>query len=263
MSDAVYKIDGLSVSIAKQPILHSLGLSIDSGACTAIIGPNGAGKTTLLKCLNRILQPDAGNILLHGRALSGYSQKDIAREVSYVPQASGLVFSMTVYNFVMLGRYPHMSPFSAITPEDRTAVEAALEQVQITEFRDRPLDTLSGGERQAAYIAAALAQGGKVLLMDEPTTYLDYGHQVDVLGLIRRLHREQHLTVILVTHDVNHAVQVSDHIVALKEGTIAFDGTPEALLEPGALETIFETSFSRLDDADQALPVVMPMEGKP
>jgi iron complex transport system ATP-binding protein len=260
MSTSVYTIGDVCVSIAKSEILHSVSMTIESGSCTSIIGPNGAGKTTLLKCLNRILQPNAGEIRLNDQALESFSQKEIARQVAYVPQASGLVFAMTVRDFVMLGRYPHLSPFSAVSAEDRDAVDAAMKQAQIFEFRDRPLDTLSGGERQAAYIAAALAQGGKVLLMDEPTTYLDYGHQVDVLRLIRELRTEQRQTLILVTHDVNHAIQVSDHIVALKDGRVAFDGTPEALVSDDVLESIYETDFTRLNAEGQALPVIMPAE---
>lgn len=260
MTETVYTLSDVSVSIAKSKILHSLSLEIKSGTCTAIIGPNGAGKTTLLKCLNRILKPDSGEISLMGASLHSLNQRDIARQVAYVPQASGLVFSMTVRAFVMLGRYPHLSPFSAVTREDNAAVDAAMDVAQIREFENRTLDTLSGGERQAAYIAAALAQGGDVLLMDEPTTYLDYGHLVEVLHLIRELQQSQDRTLVLVTHDVNHAVQVSDHVVALKEGRVVFDGTPETLVGGNELESIFETPFTRLENRDHALPVIIPTE---
>lgn len=260
MSTPVYSIRDVSVSIAKNEILHSVSMTIESGSCTTIIGPNGAGKTTLLKCLNRILRPESGDIELNGQSLRRRPQREIARDVAYVPQASGLVFAMTVRAFVTLGRYPHLSPFSAISKEDREAVDAAMERAQIAAFQDRALDTLSGGERQAAYIAAALAQGGNVLLMDEPTTYLDYGHQVDVLRLIRDLRAAQSQTLVLVTHDVNHAIQVSDHIVALKDGRVAFDGTPDALVSGDMLETIYETPFTRLESGDQSLPVIVPAE---
>lgn len=253
---SVFSIKNLSVRLSKKEILHSVSLDIAEKSCTAFIGPNGAGKTTLLKCLNRLLNPDSGSILLHGKSLSDYSQKDIAKHVAYVPQASSTFFAFTAHEFVMLGRYPHMSPFTAVSQEDNAVVDNALTQTDMTAFRDRSMATLSGGERQAVFIAAALAQGGNVLLMDEPTTYLDYKHQVDVLALIRKLHDEQGMTIVLVTHDLNQALEVCDHIVALKEGTKQFDGTPEELLNPDQLEEIFDTPFQRTEIAGRDLPIV-------
>jgi iron complex transport system ATP-binding protein len=261
MSESVFTVENVDLSIGKHSILHSVSLEVASGGCTAIIGPNGAGKTTLLKCLNRILKPDSGAITLRGRSLSTYAQKEIALEVAYVPQASGSPFTMTVAQFVLLGRYPHISPFSAISKADHAAVDEALDRTGIADFRDRALDTLSGGERQSAYIAAALAQGGSVLLMDEPTTYLDYAHQVDVLALVKRLHCEQGMTIVIVTHDVNHAAQVSDHIVALRDGKVVFDDTPRTLIETDALESIYDTPFARLNDSENELPTVIPTGG--
>lgn len=258
MTQAVFSIRDLCVRLGKSDILHSVSLEIAEGSCTSIIGPNGAGKTTLLKCLNRILVPLGGTLELNGKPLDTYAQKDIARQVAYVPQVSTTSFEFTVYDFVMLGRYPHLSPFTSVSQADKDAVGDALSITNLLPFQDRSMTTLSGGERQAVFIAAALAQGGSILLMDEPTTYLDYKHQVEVLALINRLHSEEHKTLVLVTHDVNHAVAVSDHIVALGEGRVCFDGTPEELLEGDRLDTLFDTPFQRVAVVGQSLPLILP-----
>lgn len=261
MSPTVFSIKDLSVRLSRNDILRTVSLDIASKSCTAIIGPNGAGKTTLLKCLNRLLSPHSGSISLLGKSLKDYSQKEIAKHVAYVPQAGSDFFTFTVNEFVMLGRYPHLSPFTAVSQEDKSVVQEALAQTGMTPFADRSMATLSGGERQAVFIAAALAQGGDVLLMDEPTTYLDYKHQVDVLALIRKLHEEQEMTIVLVTHDVNQAMAICDHVVALKEGQKQFDGTPEELLDGDQLESIFDTAFQRTEVAGQDRPMVSPSGG--
>jgi iron complex transport system ATP-binding protein len=258
----VFTLENLSVRLSKTDILRSVSLEIASESCTAIIGPNGAGKTTLLKCLNRLLKPSSGSVSLFEKKLESYAQKEIAKHVAYVPQVSSTFFNFTVYEFVMLGRYPHLSPFTAVSQEDKAVVDDALAHTGMTQFSDRSMSTLSGGERQAVFIAAALAQGGKVLLMDEPTTYLDYKHQVDVLELIRKLHDEEGMTIVLVTHDVNQALAVCDHVIALKDGEKKFDGTPEALLDGDELESIFETQFELTEIAGQALPIVSPIGGE-
>lgn len=258
MNPAVFSLHNLCVQLSKKDILRSISLDIPKGSCTAIIGPNGAGKTTLLKCLNRILTPSSGTLHLNDQPLSDYTQKDIARQVAYVPQASTTSFEFTVHDFVMLGRYPHLSPFTAISSADKEAVTQALTITHLLPFRDRNMTTLSGGERQAVFIAAALAQEASILLMDEPTTYLDYKHQVDVLDLIKRLHTQEDMTIVLVTHDVNHAVAVADHIVALTEGQVQFKGTPEALLQGDTLDTVFDTPFQRIPLDGSPLPLILP-----
>lgn len=259
MSQPVYTVENIALSIGNAPILTDVSMTVQRGSCLAIIGPNGAGKTTLLKCLNRILRPDSGTIRLNATPLDTLDQREIARQVAYVPQAAGIPFTMTVFDFVLLGRYPHLSPFTSVSPEDKAAVDEALRITGIEQFCDRRLDTLSGGERQTAYIAAALAQGGDTLLLDEPTTYLDYAHQMDVLALVRRLHQDQGKTIIMVTHDVNHALAVSNHILALNVGRVVFDDTPEALLKDGQLAAVFGTKFQILEPVGQA-PVIIPEE---
>lgn len=258
MTSSILSLRDVILRLSKKDILRGVTVDIAEASCTAILGPNGAGKTSLLKCMNRLLRPQSGSIELLGRPLSSYSQKEIAGHVAYIPQASNAFFAFTVYEFVMLGRYPHMSPFTATTGDDKSAVSDALAQTGMTEFAERSMATLSGGERQAVFVAAALAQGGNVLLMDEPTTYLDYPHQVDVLRLIRRLHREEGMTIVIVTHDVNQALAVCDHVVALKDGQHTFVGTPEELLAGDALESIFDTPFQRTLADGQRLPIVTP-----
>lgn len=258
MSQEIISARDITVRLSGNEILRSVSLDIREGSCTAILGPNGAGKTTLLKCLNRLLEPESGTILLDGRPLSGYAQKEIAHRVAYVPQAGNTFFAFTVYEFVSMGRYPHLSPFSTVSAEDKRVVDEVLEITGTEEFRDRRMETLSGGERQSVFIAAALAQGGNVLLMDEPTTYLDYKHQIDVLALVRRLNREQGLTIVLVTHDVNQAMDVCDHVVALKEGRKIYDGDATAFLGEDELMEVFDTSFRFTSVEGRELPLVSP-----
>jgi len=239
-------IRGLSYRLGTHAILEDVSLEIGEGASVAILGPNGAGKTTLLKCIARILRPTTGAVDILGKATSTYSQRDLARVLSYVPQADARYLPFHVSEFVLLGRYPHLSPFSSLTPDDRRAADAAMDRTGTREFADRPLDTLSGGERQRVFIAAALAQGARILLLDEPATFLDYRHQVEVIDLLRRLNREEGATLVSVTHDANSAALLGEQSVALKAGHVHFSGSTDALLAEGVLESVFDTPFDRI-----------------
>ncbi len=178
--------------------------------------------------------------------------------MSYVPQADGRLLPFTVREFVMMGRYPHLSPFSATTPEDESAVERAMEMTQTAEFADRPLDTLSGGERQGALVAAALAQGARLLLLDEPATFLDPRHEEAMARLLRRVNREGGVTIVAVTHDVNAAALRSDRVVALKGGAVVFAGTGRELMIDEALDLVYGKQFIMVEHPTAGLPVVVP-----
>ena len=254
----VVEVRNFSFRRGQKEILREVSFAVRRGEYLTIVGPNGAGKTTLLKCIDRILHGGSGEIEIFGRPLASYRQKELARRVSYVPQADGRVFPFTVEQFVLMGRYPHLSPFSSVGKHDRRAVREALELTATLEFADRLLDTLSGGERQKVYIAAALAQGADVLLLDEPTTFLDYRHQAEVCRLLARANQESGVTIVAVTHDVNHAALESDRIVALREGAVAFVGLPGEIMQPDVLRGIYGTAFLLVDHPRAEFPMIVP-----
>ena len=257
-SNTILEITGFSFAIGPKQILHDLSFSVRQGEYLSIVGPNGAGKTTLLKCLDRIYRGGTGRITVYGRPLESYRQRDLARRISYVPQADGRVFPFTVEQFVLMGRYPYLNPFSSVGREDKEAVHHVMERTGVDEFAHRRLDTLSGGERQKVYIAAALAQGAEVLLLDEPTTFLDYRHQAEVRELLSEVNRNSGVTVVAVTHDVNRAAMDSDRIVALSTGKLVFDGTPGEIMQPEVLQRIYDTSFLLVDHPQGDVPIIAP-----
>jgi iron complex transport system ATP-binding protein len=257
---SVIHVESFSFRIADKEILRGVSFDVEQGEYLSIVGPNGAGKTTLLKCLDRILVGGTGRVEIFGRALADYRQKDLARLLSYVPQAEGRRVPFTVEQFVLMGRYPYLSPFASITREDRRAVDEALTRTGTTQFAERTLDTLSGGERQKVLIAAALAQGAKILLLDEPTTFLDYRHQIEIRRLLAEVNRDQGTTILAVTHDVTAAALESDRIVALREGEVVFCGTPREIMDRDVLSRIYGTEFLLVDHPRAALPVIVPDE---
>jgi iron complex transport system ATP-binding protein len=258
MENTIIEITRFSFSISSKVILKDISLSVKEGEYISIVGPNGAGKTTLLKCLDRIYKGGNGDIRIAGKPLDKYSQKELARKLSYVPQADGRISPFTVYEFVMMGRYPHLSPFSSPGKEDKDAVHDALTITGISEFAERFLRTLSGGERQKVFIAAALAQGAKVLLLDEPTTFLDPKHQADVHRLLERANRERGFTVVSVTHDINSAVLTSRRILALKNGAVAFCGFADKFMNNEILQKIYEKSFLFVKHPQTGKTIVAP-----
>jgi len=243
--DPVMSVANLDFSYGPVLVLKGISFDVREGEYLSVIGPNGSGKTTLVKCLMGILPCSEAAVSLRGIPLTSMGRKEMARQVSYVPQAESAPFAFTVGEFVLMGRYPYLNPFSAIKDEDRHAAARAMETTDTSAFQDRPMYTLSGGERQKVFIAAALAQGARVLLLDEPTTFLDPKHADDVLAILAQLNGEAGVTVISVTHDVNIAAAESHRVLALKEGTVAFWGASEKVMEDDILETLFEKEFLR------------------
>lgn len=260
MSKSIIEIENLSLSIGAERILCNVCLSIDEGESVSIIGPNGAGKTTLLRCIDKIIEGDEGTIRIRGKKIKSYSQKALARAISYVPQNSGQGLPFTVREFVMMGRYPHLSPFSTITAKDEEVVNDVLELTGTTRFAERQLGTLSGGERQSVLIAGALAQEAEILLLDEPTTFLDYKHQADVQRLLGRINRERGVTTVSVTHDINMAVMFSGRIIAIKAGEVIFSGTGQELMNNETLEAIYDRSFLFANHPQTGGRIVVPQE---
>jgi iron complex transport system ATP-binding protein len=243
MNNAI-RIENLALELNGAEILRGVSFSIAPGEYVSIIGPNGAGKTTLLRCLLG-MYPYKGSARIGGIECRDCGSRELARQVSYVPQTHDIEFPLSVYDFVMMGRYPYLSALSPAQKHDEEAVERALELTGTAQFRARTLRTLSGGERQKVYIAAALAQETPVILLDEPATFLDWRHQSEVMTLLKKINAECGATILAVNHDLNSAAHWSDRIVALKNGRTLFTGAPQELIQPEPLEKLFETSFVR------------------
>ena len=223
-------------------VLHNINLHIGAGEMVGLLGPNGSGKTTLIKLASGILKPNKGEIRLDGSSLNQLSRKSIARSVAVVPQQFHIPFAFTAAEVVMLGRIPFAKAFAEESEVDRRAVTNALELVGISELRERRFDELSGGERQKVILAMALAQQPKLLLLDEPTVHLDITHQVEIMGLVRRLNLERGLTVIAAMHDLNLASLYFDRLILLKEGRVSADGTPSQVLTEDRIGEVYSAS---------------------
>jgi len=238
-------------------ILGPVDLEVRRGECLVVVGPNGAGKTTLLRLLTGLLRPSAGEVSYRDRTFSALSRRELARRIAYVPQIRPAHVPLTVEEVVLLGRYPHLSAFQmAPRSEDFTAVEDALRLVGIEELRERPVDELSGGERQAVFIAAALAQESELLVLDEPTIHLDARHQSDLAGLLLRLKAESGRTVVLATHDLNLASLLGDRLLAVSGGKILAVGTPAEILRPDLLETLFRARFEIVRGGERPVTIL-------
>ncbi|MCX7592046.1 MAG: ABC transporter ATP-binding protein [Kiritimatiellae bacterium] len=255
------EVENLHYYAGNVPLLAEVTLAVGEGEYVSILGPNGAGKTTLLRCINRLLRPKRGTIRIQGRPVESYSPIELARVVGYVPQSDGRSFPFTVYEIVMMGRYPYLSPFSSPRPEDRDAVCRALAITETERFADRLHATLSGGEKQKVMIAAALAQEARILLLDEPTTFLDPKHQTEIFRLLQKINREAGVTILSVTHDINSAVLSSNRIVALKEGRCIFSGAPGQLMNPDVLRRLYDKEFLFVEHPRTGQRLVVP-EGR-
>lgn len=261
MTEQAFHADSISVTLDGKAIVRDVSFTLDAGDSMTVIGPNGAGKSTLLRCLLRLIPHDTGAIRLFGKPLERYPRRALAQVLGYVPQASSGLYPYTVEAFMLMARYPYLSPFSHFTDTDRAIVRAAMEQTGVTMFADRMMHTLSGGERQKVFIAAALTQQPRVMLLDEATAFLDYRHQVEVLTLVEKLRRDTGLTVITVTHDLNQGALRYDRVLAMKDGRAVFLGAPAALLEANLLETIYDTPFLTVHPPDSSAVYVFPREG--
>ncbi len=258
MIKSVIELENLSLKINDKLILDSVALQIFEGDYLSIIGPNGAGKTSLLKCIMGIYSGYEGDIRLRGNLQKKISQKNLAKQISYVSQANGRIFPFTVEEFVMMGRYPHLSPFTSFRIEDRTAVREALAITEIALYADRLMNTLSGGERQIVFIAAALAQGAKIMLLDEPTTFLDPRHESEIYSILQRLNRELGLTIISVTHDINSAVLQSHKIVILKDGRVIFSDEASKIMRNEILEPAYNKTFNFIQHPITGQTIIAP-----
>ncbi len=256
--DTAITVTDLSHGVRDKQILKGVTFEVVEGQYLVIIGPNGAGKTTLLKCLMRIVKGFTGQVSVFGKPLEAYNQKELAKLVGYVPQGDEGALGFTVGELVAMGRYPYLNPFTGLSGNDRKKVAEALTRTHTASLKDRRVSTLSGGERQRVTIAAALAQEAKILLLDEPTSFLDPLHQVHVNELLGDLHASLGLTIVSVTHDINAAAIWGEQVMALKDGGVVFSGSGAELMNNDVLSSIYDKSFCFSTHPATGMPVVVP-----
>ena len=251
--------EGLALGYGDRLVIRSLDLRIPPGRMTAIVGANACGKSTLLRSMSRLLAPRAGHVLLDGKQVHRSPAKELARKLGLLPQSPLAPEGITVSDLVGRGRHPHQGVFSRWTRDDDAAVAAALEATSTVELADRPVDELSGGQRQRVWIAMALAQQTDVLLLDEPTTFLDVSHQVEVLDLLTDLNRNRGTTIVMVLHDLNLAARYADHLVAMAGGEIHSAGEPETVLTADTVRAVFGLESQVIEDPTSGRPLMLPI----
>ena len=251
--------EAVRLAYDERVVVHDVDLALTEGSFTAIVGPNGCGKSTLLKALGRLLRPTSGQVLLDGRAIARTSTRDVARVLGLLPQTPTAPDGLTVADLVARGRHPHQSWLRQWSRDDDAAVAEALAWTDMSELADRPVEALSGGQRQRAWISMALAQGTDLLLLDEPTTYLDMAHQIDVLELVARLHAERGRTIVVVLHDLNLAARYARRLVAMRDGVLVASGTPAEVLTEQLMADVFELEARVVGDPVAGTPMVVPV----
>ncbi|HEX8049329.1 ABC transporter ATP-binding protein [Rhizobium sp.] len=244
----------LSVFYGRRKALAGFGLSMQKGEIRALIGPNGSGKSTALQALAGLIAPAEGQVTIEGTSVATMSRRAIAKKLAFLPQQPSAPDEMTIAQLVRQGRFAHVGLFRSYDRRDEEAIEWALESTGLSSLADRTLQELSGGERQRAWISAALAQEAGILLLDEPTSFLDIGYQVEVLDLVHRLSRERGVTIVIAIHDINQAIAVSDRISLLEKGELRFDGEPRALAESGLIEKTFQVKGRFVQVSQDAPP---------
>ncbi|MFF7452851.1 ABC transporter ATP-binding protein [Kitasatospora sp. NPDC008115] len=248
----------LTLAYEARTVAEQLSLRVPDGKVTVIVGPNACGKSTLLRALGRLLKPTRGAVLLDGEELARVPTKQIARRIGLLPQSPSAPEGIAVADLVSRGRQPHQSWWQQWSAEDEAAVAEALERTSTAELAERGVDELSGGQRQRVWIAMALAQGTDILLLDEPTTFLDIAHQVEVLDLVRRLNVERGRTIVAVLHDLNQAARYADHLVAMREGRIVAQGPPAEVVTAQLVREVFGLESVVVPDPVTGTPLVVP-----
>lgn len=252
---------GITIGYDKKTISEHLDLEVPESRFTAIIGPNACGKSTLLRALSRLLKPTAGTVLLDGRDIHGRPAKEVARRLGLLPQSSIAPDGITVAELVARGRFPHQKLIRQWSAQDEAAVLAAMAATGVTELSGELVDTLSGGQRQRVWVAMVLAQQTPIVLLDEPTTFLDIAHQIELLELCVRLNREQDTTMVAVLHDLNQAARYADHLVVLKAGVIVAQGDPREVMTAELVADVFGLECRIIDDPETHTPLVIPRSG--
>ncbi|WP_174263397.1 iron-enterobactin ABC transporter ATP-binding protein [Cronobacter sakazakii] len=251
--------EALTLGYGDFRVADGLNVAIPDGKFTAIIGPNGCGKSTLLRTLSRLMKPLGGQVRLDGEAIQHFATKEVARRIGLLAQNASAPGDITVAELVARGRYPHQPLFTRWRDEDERAVQKAMAATGVTALADQSVDTLSGGQRQRAWIAMVLAQETSILLLDEPTTWLDISHQIDLLELLCTLNREQGYTLAAVLHDLNQACRYANHLIALRDGKIIAEGAPSEIVDAAFIEAIYGLRCMIIEDPVAGTPLVVPL----
>lgn len=237
--EAAIRVEHLSVAIGKKEILHDIHMDIPKGRMVSIIGPNGCGKSTLLKTMSRMIQPKAGNVYIHGNDIRSFGRKELARQIAVLPQLHQAPGDVTVEDLVQMGRFPYRSMYRSFSADDARYVDKALYAVQMHTRKDELMQHLSGGEQQRVWLAVLLAQRSPILFLDEPTTYLDIHHQLRMMKLLGHINEKLGLTIVIVLHDMNQALQYTQYVIAMNEGRIVAAGQPQDVITPQLLRSVF------------------------
>ncbi|MGN9768755.1 ABC transporter ATP-binding protein [Micromonospora sp. SD12] len=254
------RLSGTAMTLAyeRRTIAQDLSVAVPDRSFTVIIGPNACGKSTLLRALSRLLKPTAGAVLLDGEDIHRQPARAVARTLGLLPQTSVAPDGIGVAELVARGRYPHQGLLRQWSREDERVVTESMAATGVADLADRPVDELSGGQRQRVWIAMALAQQTPLLLLDEPTTYLDIAHQIEVLDLCARLHEEQGRTLVAVLHDLNHAARYATHLIAMREGRVVAAGAPREVVTAELVGEVFGLPCRVIDDPESGTPLVVP-----
>lgn len=255
MSDI--RAESIQVAYDQKRVLNNLSVAIPDQKITTIIGANGCGKSTLLKALTRIQPIQKGAILLDGQSIAKLPTKEVAKKMALLPQVLEANQGISVYELVSYGRFPHQKYLGSLSQQDRNAIHWAMEVTKVTAFADMDVDSLSGGQRQRVWIAMALAQDTDTIFLDEPTTYLDMNHQLEVLELLQRLNKESHKTIVMVLHDLNLSARFSDYLIAMKAGQIKYQGKAETLMTADILKDIFQIEAQLTEDPIHKRPILL------
>lgn len=259
LSDARLRGEALTLGYGKKIVAENLNVTLPDGHFTAIIGPNGCGKSTLLRTLSRLMTPAHGHVYLDGEQIQRFNSKEVARRIGLLAQNATTPGDITVQELVARGRYPHQPLFTRWRAEDEAAVQRAMAATGVAALAGQSVDTLSGGQRQRAWIAMVLAQETAIMLLDEPTTWLDISYQIDVLELLSELNREQGYTLAAVLHDLNQACRYATHLIALRDGKIVAQGAPKAIVTADLIEKIYGMHCVIIEDPVAHTPLVVPL----
>ncbi|MBU3209654.1 ABC transporter ATP-binding protein [Clostridium algidicarnis] len=251
----ILKIENITISYNEHKVIDNINLSIEKGKIYSIIGPNGCGKTTLLRTMSRNTKPKCGNVFLEDKDMFKMKTKDVAKKMAVLCQRNDGFTEGTVRELVQYGRFSHKRWWKGKEDKDDKIVDWAINKTGLQDLQYRNLNTLSGGERQRAWIAMAIAQKPEVLLLDEPTTYLDISHQLEIMELISKLNKEEGITIIMVIHDINHAIRYSDEIIVIQDKKIFIKGGPLTILESGVLEKVFKVEAELIQDKEGNKPI--------
>lgn len=254
------EVNHLRVGYDDHIVIPDMNLVIPQGKMSMIIGSNGCGKSTLLKSIGRIIKPVSGEITIDGKTMKKMAPKELARKMAILPQSPVVPQRITVKELVTFGRFPYQKPFAGLGKEDQEIINWAMKETGVLELKDREVDQLSGGQRQRVWIAMTLAQKTDILILDEPTTYLDMAHQLEVLSLLREINRKNHTTIIIVIHELNLAAKFADHLIGMNQGKLIFEGKPLDVVTKENLYQLYRIDADIRVSANGAYPVCMDFE---